>query len=306
MFNKQRVPVALFSSTDEGAPQFKKQAGDIFKIVKACLVSGYGSKSSLGWELKFESGNQGIFMPTDRKGTGWGLSFGNDTGSVIKLDVVKNPTSLTNNEQNAGLEFLNKFVYQFSGSNASDFSWKLIGHSLGFIILLTSKGTYAGRSVILYFARVPSLAAADDNNYYVISSTSTGNYLDQGDLRNRNCFIRDYKGDLAKACNFASKSLMYYSNTAYPSKIINGFFADDVYITEWTDGSNYSLRGYLSGIMAISEDSRELAKDEPYKNLDGSNDQYLCFNIIGGGIYQESGYAKKPVNILVNITAWEV
>ena len=306
MFNKQRVPVTLFSSTDEGAPQFSKKTGDIFKIVKACLVSGYGRKSSLGWELKFESGVQGIFMPTDRKGTGWGLSFGNDSGSVIKLDVVKNPTSLTANEGNSELGFLNKFTYQFSGSDSSVFSWKLIGHSLGFILLLTSKNTYAGKSVILYFGRVPSLAAADDNNYYVIVSTSTGNYLNQGDLRNRNCFIRDYKGDLAKACNFASKSLMYYSNTVYPSKIINGFFADDVYIIEWTDNSNYSLRGYLSGIMAISEDSQELAKDEPYKNLDGSDDQYLCFNIISGGINQEGGFAKSPVNILVNITAWEV
>jgi hypothetical protein len=306
MFNKQRVPVTLFSSTDEGAPRFSSKAGDIFKIVKACLVNGYGSKQSLGWELKFESGNQGIFMPTDIKHTGWGLSFGTDTGSVIKLDAVKNPTSLTANEQDAKLEFLNKFTYQFSGGNTSDFSWKLIGHSLGFILLLTSKKAYYGKSVILYFGRVPSLAAADDNNYYVIASASSGNYLDQGDLRNRNGFIRDYKGDLAKACNFASKSLMYYSNTVYPSKIINGFFADDVYITEWTDGSNYSLRGYLSGIMAISEDSQELVRGEPYKNLDGSDDQYLCFNIINGGIYQEGGYAKRPVNILVNITAWEV
>ena len=306
MFNKQRVPVTLFSSTDEGAPQFTRKAGDIFKIVKACLVSGYGSKSSLGWELKFESGTQGIFMPVDRKSIGWGLSFGNDTGSVIKLDAVKNPTSMTTNEQDAKLEFLNKFTYQFSGWYASDFSWKLIGHSLGFVLFLTSKFNQNGKSIILYFGRVPSLAAADDNNYYVIASTSSGNYLDQGDLINRNCFIRDYKGDLAKACNFASKSLMYYSNTQYPSKIINGFFADDVYITEWTDGSNYSLRGYLSGIMAISEDSQELAKDEPYKNLDGSDDEYLCFNIISNGIYQEGGYAKRPVNILVNITAWEV
>lgn len=306
MFNKQRVPVTLFSSTDEGAPQFTKKAGDIFKIVKACLVTGYGSKTALGWELKFESGNQGIFIPTDRRQTGWGLSFVQDLDSYIKLDVVKNPTSMTTNEQNSGLEFLNKFTYQFSGSGVSDFSWKLIGHSLGFVLLLTSKRTQYGKSVILYFGRVPSLAAADDNNYYVIVSTSTGNYLDQGDFRNRNSFIRDYKGDLAKACNFASKSLMYYSNTAYPSKIINGFFADDVYITEWTDGSNYSLRGYLSGIMAISEDSYELARNEPYKNLDGSDDQYLCFNIINGGINQEGGYAKRPVNILVNITAWEV
>lgn len=306
MFNKQRVPVTLFSSTDEGAPQFTRKAGDIFKIMKACLVTGYGSKASLGWELKFESGNQGIFMPTDRKQTDWGLSFGQDSGSYIKLAAVKKPTSLTDNEQDSGLTFLNKFVYQFSYSNESDFSWKLIGHSLGFILLLTSKKTYADRSVILYFGRVPSLAAADDNNYYVIATSSTGNYLDQGDLRNRNAFVRDYKGDSPKICNLISKSLSYYLNTKYPSPIINGFFADDVYINEWTGDSNYSIRGYLSGIMAVSEESIEIAKEQPYKNLDGSDDEYLCFNIMNGGIYQEISYIKRPVNILVNITAWEV
>ncbi len=72
MFKKTRVPVRVFRSSDKGAPQNAKGAEDnAFKILKACLADGYGDTAPLGWELKFKVGGTGIFMPTDKKQTGW-------------------------------------------------------------------------------------------------------------------------------------------------------------------------------------------------------------------------------------------
>ena len=49
------IPVKVFRSTDTDAPQIAGGRGDVKMVLKACLVSGYGSgdkrKEPLGWEI---------------------------------------------------------------------------------------------------------------------------------------------------------------------------------------------------------------------------------------------------------------
>lgn len=50
--NPVNEPVLRFKSTDAGAPQVNynaRVAGDVKAVLKACLVTGYGAKSSAGW-----------------------------------------------------------------------------------------------------------------------------------------------------------------------------------------------------------------------------------------------------------------
>ena len=52
--NPVSEPVKRFSSTDASAPQVNynaRTAGDIKAVLKACLVTGYGAKSSAGWSI---------------------------------------------------------------------------------------------------------------------------------------------------------------------------------------------------------------------------------------------------------------
>lgn len=52
--NPVNEPVLRFKSTDAGAPQINynaRVAGDVKTIIKACLVTGYGAKSSAGWSI---------------------------------------------------------------------------------------------------------------------------------------------------------------------------------------------------------------------------------------------------------------
>lgn len=51
-------PVLMFSSTDDQAPKINyaaRAAGDVKTVLKACLVTGYGSKASAGWSMQNET-----------------------------------------------------------------------------------------------------------------------------------------------------------------------------------------------------------------------------------------------------------
>lgn len=52
--NPVSEPVKRFSSTDASAPQINynaRVAGDVKTVLKACLVTGYGTKASAGWSI---------------------------------------------------------------------------------------------------------------------------------------------------------------------------------------------------------------------------------------------------------------
>lgn len=62
--NPINEPVTHYKSSDTGAPQLNyaaRAAGDIKAILKACLVTGYGSKSGAGWTISDEVGNVCVF-----------------------------------------------------------------------------------------------------------------------------------------------------------------------------------------------------------------------------------------------------
>lgn len=58
--NPVNEPVLRFSSTDAGAPQINynaRAAGDVKAVLKACLVTGYGTTASAGWSAVNEVAN---------------------------------------------------------------------------------------------------------------------------------------------------------------------------------------------------------------------------------------------------------
>lgn len=297
MFKKSRVPVRVFRSSDNGAPQNVKGASDnVFRILKACLVDGYGNTASLGWELKFKVGNTGIFMPTDKKQTGWGLKLGQSDKAYVRIQAVRNPTSDVDFEMTA---YLNNeygyFLNDYNDGNIPGRDWTLVGHSLGFLLIL-HVGNYPVNSV-LYFGRVPTLAAADDHNYLTFYSYSTDNrYLSQYTRAAYPFMARDYLG--INIGEYDMKSKTEGISKRFPARICNGFWCDDVYITEKV-ADEWEVRGYLPGIMhavgnAYPYDRRVL------EDFDGSGDSFMYLRFDGS-----SGYVQQ-YGWLVNLTAWEV
>lgn len=63
------MPVTVYRSTDSGAPALTAQAGTLLNVLRACLVTGYGSKPAAGWSEPFAaSGNVGVFRQGAKTG----------------------------------------------------------------------------------------------------------------------------------------------------------------------------------------------------------------------------------------------
>lgn len=57
--NPISLPVKRYSSSDEGAPQLAFYQASTFKnVLKACLVTGFGSKEGAGWTMGADSENE--------------------------------------------------------------------------------------------------------------------------------------------------------------------------------------------------------------------------------------------------------
>lgn len=63
--NPVNEPVLRFSSTDTDAPQIdynSRTSSDIKTVLKACLVTGYGTTASAGWSITNETTNDAEFV----------------------------------------------------------------------------------------------------------------------------------------------------------------------------------------------------------------------------------------------------
>ncbi len=54
---------SVYYSTDASAPVLSGSAGALVAVLDACLVNGYGSKSSAGWSRPYNSGNLSAYRP---------------------------------------------------------------------------------------------------------------------------------------------------------------------------------------------------------------------------------------------------
>lgn len=54
--------IQLFSSTETGAPIFNGTAGTLINVLDACLVNGFGGRTSLGWTKAFSGVNLAAYQ----------------------------------------------------------------------------------------------------------------------------------------------------------------------------------------------------------------------------------------------------
>ena len=86
LLTPERVPVEVYRWDDVGAPALDKTAGCMMAIFKACLVTGYGGKTSAGWTTPFEDVGSSVLKPKNSALSNFYLKLSADTGS--QMDVV--------------------------------------------------------------------------------------------------------------------------------------------------------------------------------------------------------------------------
>lgn len=316
MFKTERVPVTLFQSTDESAPQLTASAGSLKTILKACLVTGYGDKQALGWESAYEDSTYIAFRSKHNKASKCWISVDNQ---YERAAVVTGYHEMS--AKNTGENQFGEGLVQLLSNSSENAPWVLVGHERGFCLLVRSALYNPNRcSQMIYFGDFCSIAPDDTRNCILCKSgheLSVNKYIDSNhygvgsDIMASSFSYSISKTKFAFAASsdkmnhnvygaFASVA-QAHRGAEYPDFVSQGFSAFEIFMLESRYGSNlytYHLRGLLGGVMAIREKLEDLDDFQFFNNIDQSGDRFLKFNTNDNTVGKDC--------FLLNCTAWEI
>ena len=132
------IPVKVFRSTDTDAPQIAGGRGDVKTVLKACLVSGFGSgekrKEPLGWEI----------VAGTETADGFGCAFRptaiDSAKNIIKISGV-NTTSISlaayfDTDASGALVNASPTMPNLPTWRSGGCEWLLVGHHKSFILVI--------------------------------------------------------------------------------------------------------------------------------------------------------------------------
>ena len=231
-YTPTKVPVTVYRSTDAGAPQLKDEPGSLKILLKTCLVSGYGGKQGLGWQMHNESGNNVVF----HFGDGFGLAVDDNTRSMPRFGFVAG----ANFGQNLGDPRKDSDVFGFHQPQ----SWMLVGHAQAFALIL-SDVSY-GRSQILLFGLFAGVHADNGNILYLntanMADYTAPNDIDSYPVRSRIAVSQYFEGGLNpyRAVNAPINIQFLDKSAAFPDPLYQGYAASRVSVSD-----NLALRCLL-------------------------------------------------------------
>ena len=132
------IPVKVFRSTDTDAPQIAGGRGDVKTVLKACLVSGFGSgekrKEPLGWEI----------VAGTETADGFGCAFRptaiDSAKNIIQISGV-NTTSISlaayfDTDASGALVNASPTMPNLATWRSGGCEWLLVGHHKSFILVI--------------------------------------------------------------------------------------------------------------------------------------------------------------------------
>lgn len=176
--NPVNESVLRFKSTDAGAPQIdynSRVAGDVKAVLKACLVTGYGDKSSAGWSIASEVEPFIEFVSPSPAMSDYKLKVDDSSGSYtywyyMYQGVESKPYYYKNDKRPT-------YIDKTSPING----WQLLVTSRGFVFIDIAYSSSINAPIcnITYWGQIKSaLTSTDDRN---MSFWSTGFISGVGD-----------------------------------------------------------------------------------------------------------------------------
>ena len=237
--NPVKYPVKYYSWQDDQAPRLTDADGVIKTILKACLVTGYGTKQGAGWTALFEDAYRIVLRRPLRTGNPPDIKIENGTitGTTVRHRVVAqdNPTGLDDATE---LSAVNLLARDSTGGK----EWHLIVTDFAFVLCYAfGEQNYAGGNQVLYVGSIQKLQEADSDYFVVttqnnvtINGAGTGSGWQMGFLSND----ADTSGtpklmsiwlDARRKVYFSDKK-KYLLIDGAETKINNDFFAQKVMI----------------------------------------------------------------------------
>lgn len=301
-----RMPVSVYKSTDDQAPQLAATPGSLKTILEACLVTGYGSKQGLGWEMPFSSATAAAFKSKMPDSTGCYLHIDNAGARYADIRGYRKMTALENGESRFGDDRYRRLSTLYY--NRSNAPWMLVGHGKAFWLFIYN--TYNENSSLpLFFGDFPSYAHADKGNcgIFNICASNNAEYLNNHtspswNVNNGTFGVFSAAASWSGLSNGASlrcnSRCIWFSGQQYPDMITGGLQADAIDLHEYIDSNNNPLRGRLPGAYFCAHNLGELKEFTFIDNFDGSDDRFVKVRLDG------SAGAPRTNHYLINTTAW--
>lgn len=302
-------PVRTLRSTDTDAPQLSATIGSLKTVLKACLITGYGSTASLGWTMPFEDDEAAAFHSADATATGCHIKVHHDRDRACKITGYKTMTSLTEGQ---GEYINNNGNFHTHMSVATTAEWVLIGHEKAFVFIIVNAmtGSTTTTSKCLFFGDFPSYAAGDQLNsllwhtgsayIYDYIYTNKADYLPILVVNNQ-----AYKFALAGSTDqlTANAGAMVQSRCMtqersrrnYPDPITNGLQADYMDLHELIGTQPY-LRGIHPGLLYSIHNLSQIVDGTVIDGFDDTTDRFLKFSVYYSGSISH--------HFLVNVSNW--
>lgn len=164
-----QYPVKYYSHADADAPQLADADGVIKTILKACLVTGYGTKEGAGWTALFEDDYRivlrrplGTGNPPDIKIEN-GVINGTASHRIVSQD---NPTGLDDTTELAAVNLLAR-------DSQKGVEWHMVVSDFGFVLCYQMGSNFSGdRNSILYCGSAQQIGG-DAINFYATSNVLT-------------------------------------------------------------------------------------------------------------------------------------
>nr|DAV07523.1 MAG TPA: hypothetical protein [Caudoviricetes sp.] len=169
--NDLEMPVTLYRSTDDDAPALTKS--NLSLILKACLVTGYGSKPGAGWTMPYEdaAASKRVFAPAKSGELDSYLRVADQTG-MSRVAAYRQMSDIDNGE--AILELATPYKHgqskQWSGR------WVVVASARSVIVWVEGGYDSPGRNgMMLYYGDTTS---ADNGSRALLLAHSGGSYND--------------------------------------------------------------------------------------------------------------------------------
>lgn len=325
----------VYSSADVGAPVLAGQNGSMVALLRAILVTGYGSKAGLGWTEPYTDAvnNVAVFRNNPISGTGYHLRVADNgdaaAGSSARSAGLRGYSTMS--DVNTGTDITPTVAQKANGTlliksstiSATARSWWAIGTERCLYIFIESNGMGAETGTPNFIGDFTSFKPNDLHNFALAAcldptyngTTSAGhsqlfNAPQQiNNAATASCQI-GWVGRLrsgvigaaaiANASVFTGLSVGYGATAGnqipYPAPVNNGLFLDRARLFE----APYDFRGYLPGLYVPIHD-RPFAQNQIVTDLVGMPAGQQLHARRWWGYYQHAGVT--PGQVLFDLTS---
>ena len=180
--NPVKYPVKYYSWRDANAPQLTDADGVIKTILKACLVTGYGSKQGAGWTAPFEDDYRIVLRRP--------LRTGNPPDIKIENGVINSTAShrIVAQDNPASLDDVNELsaVGLFARDSTCGAEWHCIVTDFAFLLCyqigVESPNQKYDKNNVLFVGGAKKLLNSDAEYFFVSKQTNVSSTNGKGTL----------------------------------------------------------------------------------------------------------------------------